>query len=113
MLQLPPSAPAPLPTPLALRAISEARRILEDVVTSSESFNYPKAKSGLEELQRLIRVLGREEARLRASPRQIIPTLPTLQGDGAKVVPFQADEIPHKYFPIVPEGTPHREFERY
>ena len=95
MLQIPPSEPPPPPsTPLALRAVSEARRILEEVVTSSESFNYPKAKSGLEKLQRMIRILGREEARLRASPKQIIPTLPTpLRGDGAKVVPFPIDEI--------------------
>ena len=94
MLQNPPSEQPPPPSPpLTLRAISEARRILEEVVTSSESFNYPKAKSGLEELQRMIRILGREEARLRASPKQIIPTLPTLRGDGAKVVPFPIDEI--------------------
>ena len=93
MLEKPPSEPPPPPIPLALRALSEARQILEEVVTSSESFNYPKAKSGLQELQRMIRILGREEARLRASPKQIIPTLPTLRGDGAKVVPFPIDEI--------------------
>jgi hypothetical protein len=46
------------PVRLALRTISETRRIVEEVVTSSESFNYPKAKEGLKELQRMIRELG-------------------------------------------------------
>jgi hypothetical protein len=86
-----PGQPAPASSSVALRTVAEARRILEEVVTSSESFNYPKAKSGLKELQRLIRVLGREEARLRAHPSQILPTLPTLPGDSAKVVPFPVD----------------------
>jgi hypothetical protein len=55
------------PAVQALRRITEARRILEEVVISSESFDYPKAKAGLKELDRMIRELGREEARLRAS----------------------------------------------
>jgi hypothetical protein len=54
-------------TAQALRRITEARRILEEVVISSESFDYRKAKAGLKELDRMIRELGREEARLRAS----------------------------------------------
>ena len=54
----------------ALRRITEARRILEEVVISSESFDYRKAKAGLKELERMIRELGREEARLRASVSQ-------------------------------------------
>ena len=62
----------------ALRRITEARRILEEVVISSESFDYRKAKAGLKELERMIRELGREEARLRASVTQT----------GARVVPF-------------------------
>jgi hypothetical protein len=51
---------------VALRCITQAHRVLEDVVTSSESFDYRKAKKGLKDLQKLIRELGREEARLRA-----------------------------------------------
>ena len=62
----------------ALRRITEARQILEEVVISSESFDYRKAKQGLKELERMIRELGREEARLRA-------TGPTV---GAQVLPF-------------------------
>ena len=69
------------PTLLALRTISEARRILEEVVTSSESFDYIRAREGLKTLQRMIRELGREEARLRASASQTPHC-------GAEVLPF-------------------------
>ena len=65
-------------TTQALRRITEARRILEEVVISSESFDYRKAKAGLKELERMIRELGREEARLLASATQ----------PGAQVLPF-------------------------
>jgi hypothetical protein len=54
----------------ALEMLSEARRILEDVVTSSESFDYPKAKNGIKRLNRMIRDLAREEARLRNSTEE-------------------------------------------
>lgn len=54
------------PTLTALRSLSDARQVLEEVVTSSESFDYRRAKAGLKDLQRMIRELGREEARLRA-----------------------------------------------
>ena len=60
----------------ALRRLTEARQILEEVVLSSESFDYRKAKQALKDLQRIIRELGREEARLRA------------EGPGAQVLPF-------------------------
>ena len=53
------------PTLNALRSLTRARQLLEEVVTSSESFDYRKAKKGLNDLQRLIGELGREEARLR------------------------------------------------
>lgn len=62
----------------ALRRITEARQILEGVVISSENFDYRRAKAGLKQLQRMIRELGREEARLRASVTET----------GAQVVPF-------------------------
>ena len=86
MLNQPPQPDQPQESAqLALRTISEARRILEEVVTSSESFDYPKAKAGLKELQRMIRELGREEARLRVG---LPHKLSTLQSDRAKVLPF-------------------------
>ena len=65
----------------ALRKITKARRILEEVVISSESFDYRRAKQGLIDLQRIIRELGREEARLRAG--DVLD-----EEAGARVVPF-------------------------
>ena len=65
----------------ALRRIAKARQILEEVVLSSESFDYRKAKQGLIDLQKIIRELGREEARLRAGEINEEET-------GGRVVPF-------------------------
>jgi hypothetical protein len=75
----------------ALRKITRARQLLEDVVTSSESFDYPKAKQGIKDLQQMIRELGREEARLRAGGSFHPDT-------GAQVLPFpgpQPNSISH------------------
>jgi len=65
-------------TSQALRRITEARQVLQEVVTSSEQFDYRKAKAGLKKLQEMIRELGREEARLLAD----------LPEGGAQVLPF-------------------------
>ncbi len=73
------------PTFDALRRITKARQILEEVVISSESFDYRKAKQGLIDLQHIIRELGREEARLRAG--EVSNDVP-----GARVVPFPCSE---------------------
>ena len=69
----------------ALRRITKARQILEEVVLSSESFDYRKAKQGLIDLQRIIRELGREEARLRAG--EVLD-----EETGARVLPFPRSE---------------------
>lgn len=65
----------------AFRKISRARQILEEVVISSESFDYRKARQGLKDLQRIIRELGREEARLRAGAMHEVDS-------GAQLLPF-------------------------
>lgn len=57
---------AEAPTTVALRSLTRARRALEGVITGSESFDYPKAKQALKELDLAIRELAREEARLRS-----------------------------------------------
>lgn len=78
----------PLPdTPalLALRTVTRARQVLEQVVTSSESFDYRKAKQGLHELQHLIRELGREEVRLRSE-------IALTGGSRAKVLAFPSQQ---------------------
>jgi hypothetical protein len=49
---------------LAIRKLSETRRLLRLLITSSESFDYPKAKLALAELESMIRELARTEARI-------------------------------------------------
>ena len=56
----------PDPLSLALQEITETRRLLETLITSSESFDYPKAKVALEQLTRKVRDLRKHEARLQA-----------------------------------------------
>jgi hypothetical protein len=65
------------PLELALREISDTRRLLDALITSSESFDYVRAKATLEELRLKARVLAGIEAELtgRRGPAQnhIIP----------------------------------------
>jgi hypothetical protein len=56
----------PDPLVLALQQITETRRLLEALITSSESFDYQKAKLTLRELNRKVRDLGKLEKRLQA-----------------------------------------------
>jgi hypothetical protein len=58
----------PEPLSLAIKEISETRRLLEELITSSESFDYPKAKLALKELQRKERELAKVQARLEKVP---------------------------------------------
>lgn len=52
------------PLELALEKISESKRLLECVITSSENFDYPKAKEALRTLEKMIRELGKAQAKL-------------------------------------------------
>ena len=54
------------PVDLALRHVSETKNLLETLITSSQSFDYPKAKLALKELQRKMRELARLQAQLQA-----------------------------------------------
>ena len=56
----------PDPLSFALQEITEARRLLETLITSSETFDYPKAKVALEQLTRKVRDLRKREAELQA-----------------------------------------------
>jgi hypothetical protein len=49
---------------LAIRHLAEAKALLEEVVTSSESFDYHAAKKALRELDFKIRELGQATVRL-------------------------------------------------
>jgi hypothetical protein len=64
------------PTDLALRHICETRRLLESLITSSESFDYQKAKLTLGALQEKARELGKVQAALqvaRTLPQNVTP----------------------------------------
>ena len=52
------------PIELALREITDAKQLLEAVITSSEAFDYVRAKATLDELRLKIKVLGRRQAEL-------------------------------------------------
>jgi hypothetical protein len=54
------------PLDLAIREVTDAKRLLDALITSSESFDYPRAKATLEELRLKVRVLGRVQAELAA-----------------------------------------------
>jgi len=54
----------PDPLSIALQEITETRRLLEMLITSSESFDYPKAKAALQQLSRKVRDLGKLQMEL-------------------------------------------------
>ncbi len=56
----------PDPLSIALQEITETRRLLETLITSSETFDYPKAKVTLQQLTRKVRDLHKREAELQA-----------------------------------------------
>lgn len=52
---------------VALRNVSETKALLETLIHSSESFDYPNAKQALKALQRKTRELGRLQGVLEQS----------------------------------------------
>jgi hypothetical protein len=54
------------PISLALREISETKRLLEALIVSSESFDYFKAKAALAQLSDKVRDLGKLQTELSA-----------------------------------------------
>ncbi len=56
----------PDPVQLALREIADTKRLLENLITSSDSFDYIRAKAVLQELRLKVRTLGRFEMELSA-----------------------------------------------
>ena len=57
------------PLSIAVKEITETRDIVESLVTSSETFDYLKAKAALRDLTRKIRELGRLRGKLEALQR--------------------------------------------
>ena len=79
------------PIDLALQHISETRHLLDALLTSSEQFDYPKAKVALLALHKKSRELTRLQAELRSAsmtdaPRNVVmlPTLPPAMGEAAR-----------------------------
>ncbi|MDB6026830.1 MAG: hypothetical protein JWM68_3053 [Verrucomicrobiales bacterium] len=70
------------PLDLALKHISETRHLLEMLILSSESFDYPKAKLALKELERKTRDLAKIQAAL-SNEKRVEPANITF-------VPFRA-----------------------
>ena len=55
------------PLEVAIRHISETRRMLETLVISSEAFDYPRAKLAIADLQRKSRELAKLQAALQGA----------------------------------------------
>jgi hypothetical protein len=60
------------PFAIALQNIVETRKLVEELVTSSESFDYRKAKAAIKSLQQMSRTLSQAHAELsrQTPPRQ-------------------------------------------
>jgi hypothetical protein len=54
----------PDPLSIALREVTDCKRLLETLLTSSETFDYPKAKVALKQLDRKARELGKMQTEL-------------------------------------------------
>jgi hypothetical protein len=58
------------PLDVALRNVTETKQLLETLITSSESFDYLKAKLALTELRRKTRDLAKLQAELQAKRKE-------------------------------------------
>jgi hypothetical protein len=63
------------PLTLALREIADTRGLLETLITSSESFDYPQAKIALTKLNRKVRDLARLQAKLQEKHQARFPEI--------------------------------------
>jgi len=61
------------PVDLALYHVSEAKHLLDALITSSETFDYPKAKLALKALQQKTRDLEKARAELLAQSAAFAP----------------------------------------
>jgi len=63
------------PISLALQNITETRRLLQSLITSSESFDYIKAKATLELLDKKVKHLAKVQAQLQTTARPSAPNI--------------------------------------
>ena len=75
------------PLSTALKEITETRILLESLIRSSESFDYPKAKAALKELNRKIRELAKVGARFEALQQSSPPNIHVLDFKATTVAP--------------------------
>jgi hypothetical protein len=66
------------PIDIALRHVCETKELLDTLITSSQSFDYPKAKLALKALQKKSRELARAQAEFEGmlherTPKNVIP----------------------------------------
>ncbi len=63
------------PLATALQEIAETQSLLEGLITSSERFDYPKAKIALQKLTRKVRDLARTRAQFEAMLQARAPNI--------------------------------------
>ena len=62
------------PVDIALQHVSETKHLLDALITSSESFDYRKAKSALKALEKKSRELGKLQAELQVQSMEVAPS---------------------------------------
>jgi hypothetical protein len=68
----------PDPLSVALREVTECKRLLETLITSSETFDYPKAKVALKQINRKVRELGKLQTQWQERLKQSQPAIHVL-----------------------------------
>jgi hypothetical protein len=68
----------PDPLSVALREVTECKRLLETLLTSSETFDYPKAKVALKQINRKMRELAKLQKQWQGELKRSRPAIHVL-----------------------------------
>lgn len=68
----------PDPLSVALREVTDCKRLLETLITSSETFDYPKAKVALKQINRKLKELGKLQTQWQEQVKQSRPGIHVL-----------------------------------
>jgi len=68
----------PDPLSVALREVTDCKRLLETLITSSETFDYPKAKVALKQINRKVRELGKLQTQWQEQLERLQPAIHVL-----------------------------------
>ena len=68
----------PDPLSVALREVTECKRLLETLITSSETFDYPGAKVALKQINRKVRELGKLQTQWQEEVKRSQPAIHVL-----------------------------------